>query len=87
VVQRDNARAAVRILKALRNEAHVAAANGLTEVGEIAQVAQVKFIDGGCAQCLRIANSNQLCATMWREVLSAIFVNGNAHYILGINPS
>jgi hypothetical protein len=33
----------------------VAAADGLAEVGEVAQVAEVEFVDGGCAEGLGVA--------------------------------
>src|ERR1035438_4334875 len=44
-IKRNDAGASVCICETLRRKAHVAASHGLAEVCEIAQIAEVEFID------------------------------------------
>ena len=53
---------AVGIFKALRNQAYVRSAHRLAEVGEVAHIAEVEFIDRRGVEGLGIAQGEQLRA-------------------------
>ena len=60
-VERDDAGRAVRILEALRDQAYAETAYRLAEIGVIAHVAEVEFIDHGGIEGLGMAQREELC--------------------------
>ena len=58
----DDAGRAVRVLEALRDQAYAETAHRLAEIGVIAHVAEVEFIDHGGMEGLGMAQREELCA-------------------------
>jgi len=68
-IKSDNAGRAIRIRKALRNQAHIPPADRLTKIGEVAHKTEVELIECRGIQCLGIAQSHQLrpsVVTAWK---------------------
>ncbi len=60
-VERDDAGRAVRILEALRHQAYATTAHRLAEIGVIAHIAEVEFIDHRGMEGLGKAQRKELC--------------------------